>query len=221
MQVVPAENSTTSGQETVEVTLHKVQVALEMTVDDPQTIIENVTLVNAMRRGMANLLNVSEESVTVIFDTSRRLTAGNSTTLNVLFEVTFNDAAAAEVKRADVASSTASEATQELGAVLADVGYQGSVEVVGKSVAVQVETVQVPVTTMTSSSSSTESSTASTTESGSTTTTTTATESNESTTSTTSTTTKFPPEDPIITDDATSVRLFLSTALAVLAAVAF
>eukprot|EP00439_Symbiodinium_sp_Y106_P014471 s3273_g2.t1 len=80
-----------------EVTLHKVQVQLEMTVDDPQTIIENATLVNAMRRGMANLLNVSEDAVTVIFETSRRLQSSNSTTLNVLFEVTFNDAAAAEV----------------------------------------------------------------------------------------------------------------------------
>jgi len=188
-----------------------------MTVDDPQTIIENATLVNAMRRGMANLLNVSEDAVTVIFETSRRLQSSNSTTLNVLFEVTFNDAAAAEVTRADVANSSASAATQELGAVLADVGYQGTVEVVGKTVTVEVETVQVPVTTVTSSSSSTESSTASTSTTASESTTTTTTESTESTVSTTSTTTKFPPEDPTISDDATSLRLFLSTGLVLLA----
>ncbi|CAE7212915.1 unnamed protein product [Symbiodinium natans] len=215
---IPCQQATTTTQETVEVTYHVVQVNLQMTVENPDVITQNTSLVNAMRRGMANLLNVSADAVTVTFETSRRLGGPRrlATSLTAVFSVSFTDATAAEAKRVEVEATTPADATQEIGAVLTDVGYQGTVEVVGKTVAVVEEKVQVPVTTVTTSAAVTTSSAAttsstSTSESSSTTSTTTGADESTSSSSSTEEVT------PTHTDDAMGQRLLLPTLLAILA----
>mmetsp|Transcript_62433 Transcript_62433/g.139394 ORF Transcript_62433/g.139394 Transcript_62433/m.139394 type:complete len:217 (-) Transcript_62433:160-810(-) len=110
-----------------------VEVAIEIVVEDPTVITENKTVTTAMRKGMAELMNVSLDMVELTFEEvpARRLSASRklSVTLKAIFRVIVPNVEAATELSTVVQKLSTDVIAQELATELTEIGFTPAVAV--------------------------------------------------------------------------------------------